>query len=121
RVFVSVQGVERTEFRLSRVAYFGPSGTFTEAALSRFEDAGTLAGLGASGPVERIAAGSQREALELVRSGDADMACVPIESSIDGPVLPTLDPLAAGARLQIFAENELDIAFTILVRPGVSA
>lgn len=105
---------------MERIAYFGPSGTFSEAALSRFEETGRLAALGASGPVERIAANSQREALEMVRAGAADMACVPIESSIDGPVLPTLDPLAEGTRLQIFAETELDIAFTILVRPGTT-
>lgn len=114
-----MQGVESNGPIPGRVAYFGPSGTFTEAALSRFEEVGTLAGLGASGPAERVAAVGQRAALEQVRSGDADMACVPIESSIDGPVLPTLDPLAEGARLQIYAETELDIAFTILVRPGV--
>ncbi len=39
----------------------------------------------------------------------------------DGPVLPTLDPLARGRRLQIFAETELDISFSILVRPGATA
>ncbi len=118
--FVSVQDVERSGIRVERVAYFGPSGTFTEAALSRFEDEGRLAGLGAAGPVERLAADSQREALGMVRSGAADMACVPIESSIEGPVLPTLDPLAEGTRLQIFAETELDIAFTIVASPGMT-
>ncbi len=119
-LYVERKGFERSGFRLDRVAYFGPSGTFTEAALSRFEGEGRLAGLGAQGPVERLAADSQRAALDMVRSGAADLACVPIESSIEGPVLPTLDPLAEGTRLQIFAETELDIAFTIVARPGTA-
>lgn len=106
---------------MERVAYFGPSGTFSEAALSRFEESGRLAQLGAARPVQRVAAGSQGEALAMVRAGEADLACVPIESSVDGPVLPTLDPLAEEPRLQIFAETELDIAFTVLVRPGTEA
>jgi prephenate dehydratase len=56
----------------------------------------------------------------LVRSSEASFACVPIENSIDGSVLPTLDSLATGTPLQIFAEHTLDIAFTIAVRKGVT-
>lgn len=106
---------------MQRIAYFGPSGTFTEAALRRMEVDGIVGRLvGSESPVERVPAASPAAALALVASGDVDFACVPIESSIDGPVLPTLDPLAVGPRLQIFAETELDIAFSILVRPGVT-
>src|SRR5690349_16463099 len=65
-------------------------------------------------------ASSPSTALERVRAGDADYACVPIENSIDGSVLPTLDNVATGAPVQIFAETTLDIAFTIAVRPGVT-
>ena len=43
-------------------------------------------------------------ALEAVRTGAADYACVPIENSIEGSVLPTLDSLAGGSPLQIYAE-----------------
>src|SRR5215475_12965410 len=66
-------------------------------------------------------AASPPAALESVRAGDADYACVPIENSIEGSVLPTLDALATGAEVQIFAELTLDVAFTIVVRPGTSA
>ena len=104
-----------------RIAYFGPSGTFTEAALRRLEADGVVASLLGDGPVERVAADSPTETLALVESGAVDYACVPIESSIEGPVLPTLDPLAEGRRLQIFAETELDVSFSILVRPGTTA
>lgn len=106
---------------MQRIAYFGPSGTFTDAALRRLESAGVVSGLVGDGQVERVAADSPAASLALVESGEVDFACVPIESSIDGPVLPTLDPLAKGKRLQIFAETELDVAFSILVRPGTAA
>ena len=36
-------------------------------------------------------------------------------------MLPTLDSLATGSPLQIFAELTLDVAFTIVVRPGTAA
>ncbi|GAA4484582.1 prephenate dehydratase [Rhodococcus olei] len=98
---------------MPRIAYFGPSGTFTEMALAQFESAGAF-----DGPVERVPAGSPPAALESVRDGSVDGAVVPIESSVEGPVPPTLDALAAGARLQIVAETELDVSFTIVGRPG---
>jgi prephenate dehydratase len=98
-----------------RIAYFGPSGTFTEMALAKLESSGVFAG-----PVERVAAASQGSALELIRAGDVDGAVVPIESSVEGSIAPTLDALAVGPRLQIVAETELDVAFTIVARPGTA-
>ncbi|OBF30037.1 prephenate dehydratase [Mycobacterium sp. ACS4331] len=71
--------------------------------------------------VDPIPTDSTPAALAAVRSGAADYACVPIENSIDGSVLPTLDNLAVGAPLQVFAELTLDVAFSIVVRPGVAA
>ena len=100
---------------MPRIAYFGPTGTFTEMALAQFESSGILAG-----PVERVPVGGPPAALDRVRAGDVDGAVVPIESSVDGPVRPTLDALATGTRLQIVAENELDVSFTIVGRPGVT-
>ncbi|WP_282785267.1 MULTISPECIES: prephenate dehydratase [unclassified Nocardia] len=99
---------------MPRIAYFGPSGTFTEMALAKLESAGTF-----DGPVERVPASSQGAAIELVRAGDVVAAVVPIESSVEGSIAPTLDALAVGPRLQIIAETELDVAFTILGRPGI--
>ena len=60
-------------------------------------------------------------ALAAVRAGTADYACAPIENSIEGSVVPTMDSLATGAPLQIFAEHTLDVAFSIAVRPGTPA
>jgi prephenate dehydratase len=99
-----------------RIAYLGPEGTFTEAALLEMAAAEMV-------PLtefEPFAAGSPSAALEMVRAGEADYACVPIENSIEGSVLPTLDNLAAGSPLQVFAEFTLDIAFTIAARSDVA-
>jgi len=98
-----------------RIAYFGPTGTFTEMALARFEDLGTF-----DEPVERVSAASPPAALQLLRDGSVDGAVVPIESSVEGSVPPTMDALALGPRLQIVAETELDVAFTVVTRPGVT-
>ncbi|EYT62111.1 prephenate dehydratase [Dietzia sp. UCD-THP] len=101
------------------VAYLGPPGTFTDAALHRLRaDAHTSALLAGA---EAVPAGTPDEALAMVRDGAADYACVPFENSVDGTVNPTGDALAAGRRLQIFAETELDVVFSILVRPGTAA
>lgn len=104
-----------------RIAYFGPTGTFTEMALDRFEELGALDVLAAGGGAfERVAAPSPPAALQALRSGDVVAAVVPIESSVEGSVPPTMDALALGPRLQIIAEVELDIAFTVVTRPGVT-
>lgn len=84
-------------------------------ALAQFEATHTF-----SEPVERIAAPGQADALELIRSGAVEGAVVPIESSVEGSISATLDALAVGPRLQIIAETELDVAFTILARPGTA-
>jgi prephenate dehydratase len=103
-----------------RIAYLGPEGTFTEAALLQITSAGLVPGHG-SDPVRRMPIESTPAALNAVRDGNADYACVPIENSIDGSVIPTLDSLAIGSPLQVFAETTLDVAFSIVVRPGLSA
>lgn len=101
-----------------RIAYLGPEGTFTEAALLRMAAAGVIprGGEVVPKPTETTPA-----AIEAVRSGDAEFACVPIENSIEGSVLPTLDSLASGSPSQIYAELTLDVAFSIVVQPGMGA
>ena len=101
---------------MPRIAYLGPEGTFTEAALRGMVDAEMVP----LADFEPFAASSPSSALEMVRSGDAHYACVPIENSIEGSVLPTLDSLASGSLLQIFAEFTLDISFTIAMRPDTA-
>ncbi|BCI55788.1 prephenate dehydratase [Mycolicibacterium litorale] len=100
---------------MPRIAYLGPEGTFTESALRQMAAGGMVPG---GGPVTPVPTDSTPAGLEAVRSGDVDYACVPIESSIEGSVLPTLDSLAVGAPVQIFAELTLPVSFSIVVRPG---
>lgn len=101
---------------MPRVAYLGPRGTFSQAALIELSALGLLAG-----ESEEVATLSTPAALDAVRDGAADYACVPIENSIEGSVLPTLDSLAFGAPLQVFGELTLDVAFSIVVADGMTA
>ncbi len=103
---------------MARIAYLGPEGTFSETALLGMAAAAMVPGGGEPDPLPTE---STPAALEAVRSGAADLACVPIENSIEGSVLPTLDSLAAGSPLQIYAELTLDVAFSIVTRPGADA
>ncbi|AQA02907.1 prephenate dehydratase [Mycobacterium sp. MS1601] len=100
------------------IAYLGPQGTFSQAALNQM----TASGLVPEGhAVAALPTDSTPAALEAVRRGDATYACVPIENSIEGSVLPTLDALAIGSPLQVYAELTLDVAFSIVVPPGTDA
>lgn len=103
---------------MPRVAYLGPEGTFTEAALLQLAAAGAIPG--PASELDPISSDTPAAALAAVRGGGADYACVPIENSIEGSVLPTLDSLSAGDPLQIYAEHTLDVAFSIVVRPGTA-
>jgi prephenate dehydratase len=94
-----------------RYAYLGPEGTFTEAALLAFDAAARDSAV----PYPAIQA-----ALEAVRTGEADRAVVPIESSVEGAVTATLDALAAGPDLAIVAEVVIDVKFALLAREGTS-
>ena len=90
---------------MARIAYLGPEGTFTEAALLKMAAAGAIPG---GGDVTPQPTDNTPAALAAVRAGSAEFACVPIENSIDGTVLPTLDSLAT--YLSEFAQNFLSTA-----------
>lgn len=108
---------------MSTVAFLGPAGTFTDAALQQLAARGRIVGVGGDDDLdslEALACDTPAEALAAVREGRAEFACVPFENSVDGTVSPTADALASGTRLQILAETALDIAFAILVRPGTA-
>lgn len=91
---------------MSRIAYFGPQGTFTEQAARSLATAGDELF-----PVETIYL-----ALAAVRSGEADAACVPVENSVEGSVTPTLDSLSADEPVVAVAEALLPVHFSILTR-----
>ena len=91
---------------MSKYAYLGPAGTFTEGALR------TITG----GSDQSIPCSNVTAALDLVRSGGADFALVPIENSVEGVVARTLDELASGDPLTIVGEVLLQVAFALMVR-----
>jgi prephenate dehydratase len=94
-----------------RLAYLGPPGTFTEAALLTVPEAS----FATFDPRATIA-----DALAAVRHGDADLAMVPLENSVEGSVNFTLDELAFGpADLTIRREVLLPITISLLARAGV--
>lgn len=90
--------------------FLGPEGTFTEAALLQVP--------GAEDAV-RIPSTSVTAALEMVRSGHANAAVVPIENSVEGGVSATLDAISVGQPLRILREILVPITFVLAVRPGM--
>ncbi|MGH3878361.1 MAG: prephenate dehydratase [Actinophytocola sp.] len=96
---------------MSTIAYFGPQGTFTEQAARTYaRPADSLV------PVATVTL-----ALAAVRAGDADLACVPVENSVEGAVSATMDALAVDDPLVAVAEVVLPVRFSVLVRPGLAA
>jgi prephenate dehydratase len=91
------------------IAYFGPEGTFSEQAARAARPDHTLV------PVATVP-----EALVAVRQGRADLACVPVENSVEGAVSATMDALAVDEPLVAVAEVVLPVRFSLLVRPGTS-
>ncbi|APT83581.1 prephenate dehydratase [Corynebacterium ammoniagenes] len=98
----------------STVAFLGPAGTFTEAALVAFEN------MGAVSDVTQLPVNSPSEAFQAVREGRADFACVAIENSVDGAVTTTFDAFTEGEALQVYQEVDLEVAFAIMVKKGIS-
>lgn len=105
---------DKLESMSTTVSYLGPAGTFTEAALLKLAATGVYG----DGEVTPLPVSSPAMALDAVREGTADFACVAIENFVDGPVTPTFDALTAGEGVQIYREVDLEVAFSIMVRPG---
>ncbi|MEI4273966.1 prephenate dehydratase [Klenkia sp. LSe6-5] len=94
---------------VTRFAFLGPEGTFTEAALHS---------LGTPSEGGAVPAPSVPAALAMVRSGEVDAALVPMENSVEGSVSPTIDGLAGGEPLVVTREVFLEVDFVLGVRPG---
>ena len=95
---------------MTRYAFLGPTGTFSEEA---------LLALGIP-DLEAVECATIPEVFEAVERGRADGGIVPIENSIEGSVPATLDGLAFDTRLEIQREYVLDIHFSLVVAPGTS-
>jgi prephenate dehydratase len=93
------------------VAFFGPSGTFTEEALLSQPDL-------AAG--ERVPYASIPDVLAAVEGGQHEIGVVPIENSIEGSVSVTLDTLVFDHDLLIQREVDLPISLNLFAKPGTS-
>lgn len=94
---------------MPNLAYLGPQGTFTEQAARTFAAGHELT------PVRTVP-----HALSAVRAKESDLACVPLENSVEGAVPATMDALADDEPLTAIAEVVLPIRFSILIRPGTT-
>jgi prephenate dehydratase len=80
---------------LTRVAFLGPAGTYSEEALRA----------SSPGEVEEVPYPTIHEAVMAVEAGEVDRAVVPIENALEGAVAVTLDTLALEATgVRIVAE-----------------
>jgi prephenate dehydratase len=90
-----------------RTAFLGPAGTFTEEALRA----------SAPGAVEEVPYPSIYETVMAVHDGDVELAVVPIENSLEGPVTITLDTLATDATdVRIAKEFVLPVSHNLIAR-----
>jgi prephenate dehydratase len=94
-----------------RYVYLGPEGTFAEQALRSL----ALPARASVSPRRSVP-----EALEAVRTSEADFALVPLENSVGGAEGVTLDELAGSPPLVITQEVVLAVDFVLAARPGTA-
>ena len=91
-----------------RVGYLGPAGTNSEvAALRSYPDAEHV-------PYATIALSAH-----AVRTGEVDRTLAPIENSLQGTILDTVDLLVHEESLAVCGEIVLPIEHCLMVQPGV--
>ncbi len=97
---------------IKRVAYLGPSGTFAESAAHAIRTAQ---------PTSYVALAEVRDIAAGVERGDYELGVVPIENSVHGTVLPTLDELIF-ARESVLVREEIviDVEFAMFRNPASS-
>jgi prephenate dehydratase len=94
---------------MSRIAFLGPPGTFTEEALLGQPDLADQ---------ELIPMRSMPDVLAAAQAGEVDFGFVPIENAIEGTVNLTLDALVFEHELFIQREVESRIQLNLLAAPG---
>lgn len=95
----------------SRVAFLGPTGTFTEQALLGEPDlaAGQL-----------VPCGSFADVLFAIEEGDVDYGFIALENAIEGAVNISLDTLIFDVGLFIQREVVLPVEMNLLAAPGTT-
>jgi prephenate dehydratase len=92
---------------MTRLAYLGPPGTFSEEAALRYDPDATP-----------IPCQTERAAVTAVESGGAERAVLPIENTLEGSVTRTVDILVHDTALLIRAELILPIEMCLIAKPG---
>ncbi len=95
---------------MTRVAYLGPPGTFTEEALLAQADLAEA---------ELVSMRSMPEVLAATASGEVDLGFVALENSIEGSVLLVLDRLVFDYQLLIQREAVLTVHQNLLAPAGM--
>jgi prephenate dehydratase len=90
------------------VAFQGESGAFSEKAIEYLVE----------GPVKLLSCNTFDACTGAVMQGLADLAVIPVENLIAGPVHAALDALAAAPELEQIGEHLLPVRHALLGLPG---
>lgn len=96
---------------MTRVAFLGPFGTFTDQALKSQPDLATA---------ELVPYRTMPDVLDAVEAGEVDLGFVALENSIEGAVNLSQDELAFSHDLLIQREVVIDIEHCLVARPGTA-
>src|SRR5690625_3203117 len=97
-----------------RFAYLGPAGTFSEEAARKYQKRTWFEQHVVLCPERNI-----QELLYAVHEGKYEYGIVPVENSIEGSVVITLDMLVHEVDLQIVGEEVLSVEHHLLAKPNV--
>lgn len=95
---------------MSRIAFLGPEGTFTEQALLSEADFAAM---------DFVECASISDVLHAVSDGHADVGIVPIENAIEGSVNITLDALIFDHELRVQREIVIPIVMCLVGPQGL--
>jgi len=97
-----------------RIGYLGPRGTFSEVAAREF--------MGRKGMAATLVEGSTIDSIFGMLDGSeyCDYVIVPVENSLEGPVITTQDMLIQSDAIPIEQEFSIPIVHHLLVRPGTN-
>jgi prephenate dehydratase len=93
---------------MTRLAYLGPAGTFTEQAAAEYDP-----------NAELVPFPSEHAVATALEEQKADQGVLPVENSLDGSVTGTLDVLVHDSELQICGEVVLPVELCLIVQPGM--
>lgn len=90
------------------IAYLGPRGSFSEVAAATYDPGGELV------PFPNFPA-----VVAAVERGEASHGMLPIENSIEGPVIPNLDLIIHDTDLRMRGEIIVPVRHFLIAKPGI--